>query len=218
MEGDVIMLLWETLCPTQRICTEPETVGGQHVRRSQRLPFDRQCAAATKPGRRCRGRIREGSDFCTFHDPALSEERKRLNSAKGGRSHRRLTHIPDGYLRKLTTRRAVGNAMDRLYREIRLGIVTPEMGRVLFEILTRLLDSSTLDVNRTQPPSGRARADRLRPKFKDLLTEAERRAWRKAVADAPAQFVQHAKRARDVAMGPEDRSTVDRDIALTVAS
>jgi len=212
------MLLWESLSPVQRGSNSPEPVGGQHVLRSRRLPYDRQCAAATKSGRRCRGRIREGSDYCAFHDPALSEERKRLIAAKGGRSRRRLTHIPDGYLRKLTTRRAVGTAMDRLYREIRLGVVTPEMGKVLFEILTRLLDSGMLDAGRAQPPSGRARADRLRPKFKDLLTDAERRAWRKAVTSAPAQFVQNAIHTREAAMVAEDHSENERAVALTVAS
>ena len=62
----------------------------------------------TKSGRRCRGRIRKGSDFCPFHDPNVPEALRRQNAAKGGRSHHRLAHLPDGYLRKLTSRAAVG--------------------------------------------------------------------------------------------------------------
>ena len=188
------MLLWETLnvCPTD--ASDKEGDEGDLPRRTQRLPFDKRCAALTKTGRRCRGRIREGLEFCAFHDPAVTAERRRRNAAKGGRSRHRLSHLPDGYLRKLTNRAAVGNAMDRLYREIRLGVIPPAMGRIMFEILTRLLDSGLLADHSTRPgASRRSKADRLRPKFKDLLTHAERRAWREAVANAPAKFLQNTR-------------------------
>lgn len=72
--------------------------------------------------------------------------------------------------------------MDRLYREVRLGVVTPEMGRVLFGILTRILDSELLRPTASKP-NGRARADRVRPKLRIVLTRAERTAWNKAIAD-----------------------------------
>jgi len=213
------MLLWESLSLDENGCAGRVSAGS--ALRTRRLPYDRQCAARTKAGPRCRGRIREGSDFCLFHDPALSEERKRLSAARGGRSRRRLTQIPDGYLRKLSTRRSIGDAMDRLYREIRLGVVTPEMGRVLFDVLTRLLDSGLLDQSRPEGHSGRARADRLRPKFKDVLTEAERRAWRKAVSTAPAQFLSThvgAARALETPGADEVSSEGANRRALTAAS
>ncbi len=82
--------------------------------------------------------------------------------------------------------------MDRLYREIRLEQLTPEMGRILFDILSRLLDSGLFDrhADGPRPLSGRAKADRLRPKLNALLTNAERRAWKKAIENAPAHLLQ----------------------------
>lgn len=184
------MLLWETL--TKGNASEDSSQANEVKRatRAPRLPYDKRCAALTLRGLRCRCRIRKGSDFCQFHDPEVSMERRRMNAAKGGRNSRKLYHIPGGYLRKLTDRAAVGQAMDRLYREVRLGIVTPEMGKVLFDILTRIMDSD-LDhkSNERKSPSTRAKANRLRPKVSEALTQAEKSAWRRALANAPADFL-----------------------------
>jgi hypothetical protein len=117
------------------------------------------------------------------------------------RRRRRLSHLPDGYLKKLTNRTSVGHAMDRLYREIRLGLITPQMGLVMFNILNRLLDSGLIRDGKALPAVvaeldnkaivrvRRGRADRLRPKVQELLTRPERAAWRKAVAEAPEAFL-----------------------------
>jgi hypothetical protein len=81
--------------------------------------------------------------------------------------------------------------MDRLYRELRLGIVTNEMGLVLFNILTRLLDSGLVDSGKLTATAGnRSKATRLRPKLNELLTRSERTAWQRAVANAPASVLQ----------------------------
>jgi hypothetical protein len=77
--------------------------------------------------------------------------------------------------------------MDRLYREIRLGIVTPEMGRVLFDILTRLQDSNLVA---SGPRPERTKAARMRPKLTELLTRQERAAWKRAVDHATALGVE----------------------------
>jgi hypothetical protein len=99
-------------------------------------------------------------------------------------------HLPDGYLRKLSNAAAIGHAMDRLYREVRLGIITTEMGRVLFNILTRLMDS---DLIKSGPCPQRTRAARIRPRLADLLTREERAAWRNAVdnAPSPSPYISH---------------------------
>ncbi len=147
--------------------------------------YDTRCAAKTKRGQRCRAKIRPGTDHCPFHDPAVTEERRRRNAAKGGRSRNRLANLPDGYLRKLKTRADVGHCMDRLYREVRLGIISKEMGTVLFNILCRLLDSGLAKQPSPKPRSaGRTKVDRIRPKLNDLLTSQERAAWNQAVASA----------------------------------
>lgn len=185
-KGRNAMLLWETLCVQPEERQSDARRNGTTKSPTRRLPFDRRCSALTKSGKRCRGRIREGTDFCPFHDPAVSRERRRQIASEGGRRRRRLAHLPDGYLRRLTNRRAVGDAMDRLYREVRLGVITPDMGSVLFRVLTRILDSDLCGSPPTRgQSSGRSKADTIRPKLGELLTRAERAAWRRAVANAP---------------------------------
>jgi len=194
-------LLWEALRSRLDVPNaEPMTPSGSTLR-TPRLPCDKQCAAATRSGKRCRGRVREGSEFCPFHDPSLSEERRRHIAAMGGRSHHRLSHLPDGYLRKLTNRRAVAEAMDRLYREVRNGVISPEMGTVLFNVLTRMLDKGLCDA---KPNGGgasrRSKIDRIRPELGDLLTRADTSAWREAVAasrENPPAAATEPRKSRD---------------------
>jgi hypothetical protein len=179
-------LLWEALRgPVGNEPAEPAR-NGDSMARVERLPFDKRCVALTKSGKRCKGRIRNDSGFCVFHDPAVPAELRRERAAKGGQNRHPLSTLPDGYLRKLSSRRAVGDALDRLYREIRLGVVTPEMGGVLFNILSRLLTTGLVaSAPATAPARGRSKADRLVPLLRDLLTRADRRAWCQAVKNAP---------------------------------
>ena len=183
------MLFWEALTtPLEGNDTGPVAPGARAIQ-PRRLPYDTRCAVVTKSGRRCKGRIRKGTEHCPLHDPAVAEQRRRRVAATGGRNHRRLTFLPDGYLRKLTNHAAVGNAMDRLYREARLGVINVEMGKVLFGILCRMMDSGLLDGRGVPRAPERTKAARLRPKLSELLTRAERAAWQKAVANAPAAAV-----------------------------
>ncbi|RME37670.1 MAG: hypothetical protein D6788_08980 [Planctomycetota bacterium] len=178
-----MLLLWERLSKAS-VQTAPKANGSDAVRpllRTTRLPYDRRCAAITKKGTRCKGRIRNGSDFCYFHDPETAGKRTRSAPSPLAKRRRRLKHLPDGYLRKLNSIAAVGEAMDRLYREVRLGVITPEMGRVLFDILNRLMDAGLVT---TGPRPDRTKAARIRPKLRDLLTRQERRAWDRAVENA----------------------------------
>lgn len=214
------MLMWERLTSTVPV---DENSSGRSLRVAtvtQRLPYDLRCCAITKAGKRCRGRIRKDTDFCPFHDPTVSAEQRQRDAAKGGRCHHKLSRLPDGYLRKLDSRRAVGQAMDRLYRELRLGIVTPAMANVLFNILTRLLDSGLCDAGESSNTNLRAhKADRLRPKLRDLLTRAERQAWRQAIANAPTDFLRNEAHRRDAATrGRQQEIDKPAGVALPAAS
>lgn len=178
------MLLWEALSTPQPRSNSSGAQSDQAgtVRHCvRRLPFDKRCSCLTKSGTRCRGRIHRDGEYCVFHDPVVAAKRKEGRSNVNKR-RRRLSHIPDGYLRRLTSTAAVGNAMDRLYREVRLGVVTPEMGRVLFGILTRLLDA---DLVRSGPHPERTKAAKIRPNLSKLLTRSEKKAWMLAVDNAP---------------------------------
>lgn len=189
-------LLWETLAAGSASEKRQREVSYGQTAKRPRLPFDKRCAGITRAGKRCKGRIKTGSEYCSFHDPAMTSEDRRRNAAMGGRSRTNLAHVPGGYLRKLNSLRAVGDAMDRLYREVRLGIVTAEMGTVLFQILTRILDAGLYEQNTKGAPSRRAKAIKIRPKLAELLTLEERRAWRQAVVSAPSDFLRNAERAR----------------------
>ncbi|MBI3836039.1 MAG: hypothetical protein HY287_17060 [Planctomycetes bacterium] len=182
------MLLWEHLSRILPIGPKRSDDKESPLLRSTRLPFDTRCAVITKSGKRCKGRIHKGGEYCALHDPQVAAKR-RLAGANPRRENP-LSKLPDGYLRRLSTRASVGVAMDRLYREVRLGLVTSEMGGVLFGILTRLMDSGLLDKGRPPKSANRSRADRIRPKLADLIARAERAAWERAVSRAPVVMSQ----------------------------
>jgi len=200
------MLLWEHLGVRIGEGAEHAPPVGAIVMQTRRLPYDTRCAAVTKNGKRCRGRVLPAGEWCVCHDPHAAARRHERAASVAVRRHRRLSHLPDGYLRKLSDRRSVGVAMDRLYREVRLGVVTPEMGRVLFDVLTRLLDSGLADLGRPSKAPARTKAERLRPKMAELLTRAERAAWRRAVERAPASVI------RAMEEGPRIRPVVEKAV------
>ena len=213
------MLFWEAVNSLRR-SKGPTSAPVAPTLSSPRFPFDHRCAGITKSGKRCRARIREGREYCLFHDPEVADVDRHRASAKGGRSRRRLTHIPDGYLRKLTDRATVAQAMDRLYREVRLGVVTPQMGTVLLDILSRILDSGLADLsNGGVPPSRRTKVDKIRPKLEKALTPAELEAWKQAVATAPAHFFRtSADQRAEAARRGETPAAVPQKRALPAAS
>lgn len=206
------MLFWEALGSRRRRQANRVSAVDPFVLRSARLPYDKRCVAMTRQGRRCRGRICQGREFCSFHDPEVSQHQRRRNAANGGRRRAFLSHIPDGYLRKLTDRKSIGHAMDRLYREVRIGSVTPEMGQVLLSILDRLLHSNLDETLNGTRNDKRCKVDRVRPKLKEVLTRSERADWRHAAKDAPAAFLQLTPRERAEAGMREEQTRVAKAI------
>lgn len=209
------MLLWERLdTSTKKNATDRSNLitPSTPVARTRRLPFDKRCAARTKDGPRCKGRIFKNSEFCFFHDPETIEKRRHTLPSKVALKRRRLKHLPDGYLRKLTTLSAVGEAMDRLYREIRQGVITVEMGEVMFNILTRLQDSGLVTTGKKPE---RSKAARLRPTMKKLLTRREKIDWNRAVDEAMTRGKKSApKKKRHLSLDPTDsNSSTSKDPA-----
>jgi len=213
------MLLWEALSVSDQRPHPDKAIEVGPTVRSQRLPYDKRCPALTKAGTRCRGQIRGDGGFCLFHDPEIAARRRAAQTDSRRKKRRRLSHLPDGYLRKLSTTAAIGQAMDRLYREVRLGIITTEMGTVLFNLLTRLMDAGLIPLG-ARPD--RTKAARIRPKLSEWLTRQERTAWKKAVANAPpsvralpgAENVPRPAADRPVAVPVKPREVADRPAAL----
>ncbi len=103
-----------------------------------------RCAAITRVGRRCRCKKAEGSEFCSFHDPVISAQIREKAQAKREAKKRELSSLPEGYLKTLSTIDGIADALDRLYREVRLGIVSPRTASVMLAIIDRLLEYDKL--------------------------------------------------------------------------
>jgi hypothetical protein len=174
------MLFWESLHNARGREPLQSANEKRFPLRTQRLPYDTRCSALTKSGTRCRGRIRPEGEFCVFHDPGMAAKRRQAMAEKRVQSRRKLSHLPDGFLRKLTNRAAIGNAMDRLYREVRLGSVSIEMGTVLLGVLNRLLDSDLIPAT---PRPERSKAARVQPKLEKLLNRDEFAALKRAAGN-----------------------------------
>lgn len=208
------MLLWERLRQISEDLNlanrdnrfEDATTVPVMAPKPQRSRFDKRCSATTKTGRRCRARINEGSEFCTFHDPNMTPDKRRKNASVGGRSKKNMAHLLDGYLRPLTDESSVGHAMDRLYREVRIGKVTPEMGKVLLDILSRLLESGLAPPANPKRDLKKTKVYRTQQKLDKLLTRAEKIAWRRAVANAPKVII-HPSRGQDMARSASKRQS-----------
>ncbi len=181
------MLLWESLNARTPHVKEVARIPVNRAGGNRRLPFETRCIAITKAGKRCKGKHRPNCEYCAFHDPELAAVRKqKADAARAARKRRQLTHLPDGYLGMLNSRRTIGDAMDRLYREIRVGRVNLEMGKLLFSVLTRLMDSGLCNDGLSEDGAwDRTKALRVRPKLKELLTDAEKVALRRAADRIP---------------------------------
>lgn len=153
-----VRLLWEMLRRPARQADEAKVGLTSLAEVPKRLPGDRRCVAWTRSGRRCRGRIRPGSEFCAFHDPSITAEKRRANAIKAAQTRRTRASLPKGYPRRLTTPEAARAALERLYAEIRAGVVTPEQARLLLEVLQRLLDRPAVRSGNMVQPSTHASA------------------------------------------------------------
>ena len=158
------MLLWETIVSTRH--------AGQPVR----LPGDKRCAANTKAGTRCKGRSRNGSQYCIFHDPSIDLAARRRAADNKPKTKKRTQYHLDGVASRLTTRQGITAALDRLYNDTRAGLVTPETGQVLFNALERLLEAYYKSrAAKTSSRQDRSRAARLCRKLaKTYIAMAER--------------------------------------------
>ena len=158
------MLLWETILSTR------------HAGKPVRLPGDKRCAGMTKAGTRCKGRSRNGSQFCIFHDPSIDLAARRRAAGHKPKTKKRTQYHLDGVASRLTTRQGITAALDRLYNDTRAGLVAPETGQVLFNALERLLEAyNKTRATKTGSGQDRSRAARLCRKLaKSYIALAER--------------------------------------------
>lgn len=153
------MLLWETLSEIQKGAS------------TLRLPGDLRCAALKKSGLRCKGRVLRNGEFCAFHDPQAQEARRGKRRSPARQSQYHLDGIPS----RLTTRRGVTLALDRLYNDTRTGLIQAEAGQVLFGMLERMLDGHVPNHRKSSGRPDRSRAAVLRRRLARIYISTDRK-------------------------------------------
>ncbi len=150
------MLLWETL---RRSCGQQSRI---------RLPGDLRCTAIKKSGLRCKGRVIRESELCAFHDPDA-----RVARDQRPRPQRKTQYHLDGIPSRLTTRKGITLALDRLYNDTRTGLISPDAGQALFTMLERLMDAHLETRRRQNGRLDRSRAAKLRRRLAKTYIAAE---------------------------------------------
>ena len=135
------MLLWEAVGgkkpQRQQSKNAPKPI--ITTRRLRSVQPDDRCSATTRIGRRCRCRRAQDSVYCNFHDPEISARIREKARQKREERKAQLANLPDGYMKSLNSADGVASALDNLYREVRLGVVSPRTAQVMLAIIDRLL-------------------------------------------------------------------------------
>ena len=180
------MLLWEAVSTRKPPQQGRQTVIQPVTARLRSLQPPDRCTAVTRVGRHCRCRKAPGSEFCAFHDPVLSAQIREKAQAKREERRRQLGALPEGYLKTLTNVDGIASALDRLYREVRLGVVSPRTAAVMLAIVDRLLayDKLVSTVGRHRV-SKKRRALEVRQQVAKVLDEMKVRGPAKPLKAAP---------------------------------
>ncbi len=135
------MLLWEAVGgkKPQQSSTKSGVVRAVTTRRLRSIQAEDRCSALTRIGRRCRCRRARGSEFCNFHDPEIAAQIRERARLKREDKKRQLALLPDGFVKSLNSVDGIATALDSLYREVRLGVVSPRTASVMLAIIDRLL-------------------------------------------------------------------------------
>ena len=135
------MLLWEAVGGKkpqhQQSKNAPKPI--ITTRRLRSVQPDDRCTATTRIGRRCQCRRAKDSVYCNFHDPEISARIREKARQKREERKAQLANLPDGYMKSLNTADGIASALDNLYREVRLGVVSPRTAQVMLAIIDRLL-------------------------------------------------------------------------------
>lgn len=133
------MLLWEAVGKKK----VPKAAGGTVVQpistRLRGMQASDRCEAMTRAGRRCRCRKAAESQFCNFHDPEISARIRERARIKRAERQAALAGLPTEYMKSLSTVDGITSALDGLFREVRLGVVSPRTAGIMLSIIDRLM-------------------------------------------------------------------------------
>jgi hypothetical protein len=168
------MLLWEAVSGKKTQSSQANKAPKPIIttRRLRSVQPDDRCTATTRIGRRCRCRRARDSQFCNFHDPEISARIRAKARATREERKQQLANLPEGYLKSLNSSDGIASALDNLYREVRLGVISPRTATVMLAIIDRLLvyeklvaDNGKRRVNRKQ------RAQEIRQQLAAVMDE-----------------------------------------------
>jgi hypothetical protein len=133
------MLLWEAVGGKK----VPKSGGPTKVQpistRLRSIQAPERCEAITRAGRRCRCRRATESQFCNFHDPAIAARIRASAAHKRAERQAALAGLPAAYMKSLSTVDGITGALDGLFREVRLGVVSPRTAGIMLSIIDRLM-------------------------------------------------------------------------------
>ncbi|GJM25656.1 MAG: hypothetical protein DHS20C16_20710 [Phycisphaerae bacterium] len=177
------MLLWEAVSGNDVTKPPAQSKVKAISTRPRSLRVSDRCGAQTRVGRRCRCRKANGSDFCNFHDPEISARIRAASAAKRDARKQQLAALPEGYLKTLANTDGIVNALETVYREVRLGVISTRTASVLLAIVDRMIayDKLISTVGRRRTTKLQ-RAKELRMLVSDLMEDMEARGPAKQVA------------------------------------
>jgi len=133
------MLLWEAVggkkVPKQGVPTKVQPIST----RLRGIQASDRCEAITRSGRRCRCRRAAESQFCNFHDPEIAARIRECARQKRAERQAALAGLPSEYMKSLSTVDGIVGALDGLFREVRLGVVSPRTAGIMLSIIDRLM-------------------------------------------------------------------------------
>lgn len=189
-------LLWEAVGNSKPISNRGKAGVVQpistRIRSMQRVD---RCSARTRAGRQCRCRKANGSEFCNFHDPEIAARIREAARAKREKRKQCLANLPEGYPKSLNSNDGIATALDTLYREVRLGVVSPRTASVMLSIIDRLLVYDKLVATHgRRKTSKKLRAQEVRQQLLEVIEEmqlpAPARPVKATVTTVPARSVQ----------------------------
>jgi hypothetical protein len=133
------MLLWEAVggkkVPKAGVPTKVQAIST----RLRSVQASDRCESITRSGRRCRCRKAKESQFCNFHDPQISALIRERARQKRAERQAALAGLPAEYMKSLSTVDGIVGALDGLFREVRLGVVSPRTAGIMLSIIDRLM-------------------------------------------------------------------------------
>jgi len=133
------MLLWEAVGKNKMPRKGVQAVAQPISTRLRGIQAQDRCEAMTRNGRRCRCRKARESSFCNFHDPEISARIRQRAAEKRAERKAALAGLPTEYTKSLGSMDGIVAALDGLFREVRLGVVSPRTASIMISIVDRLM-------------------------------------------------------------------------------